>query len=147
MQQKQDIENREHIAIVVHAFYERAMRDPLIGPFFTEVVAINLEEHLPVMYDFWENLLFRTGGYRGGMMYKHIMLNQKKHLEKEHFARWLTLFEQEVDCHFAGPVAEDMKKRARSIIPSLQFKLRPTLLPLTEPNSTTSHLPHSIIQT
>ena len=132
MQQRQDIENREHIAIVIRAFYERAMRDPLIGTFFTEVAAINLEEHLPVMYDFWENLLFQTGGYHGGMMYKHIMLNQKKRLEKEHFSRWLMLFEQEVDRHFVGPVAEDMKKRARSIIPSLQFKLWPMLLPLTE---------------
>ncbi|GCF10793.1 hypothetical protein KDI_43570 [Dictyobacter arantiisoli] len=132
MQNQKDIESREDIATVVRAFYERAMQDPDIGPFFTEVAAINLEEHLPVMYDFWENLLFQTGTYHGGMMYKHILLNQQKQLTREHFARWLSLFEQEVDRHYAGPVALEMKKRARSIIPSMQLKMRPSMLPLTE---------------
>ncbi|GCE30311.1 hypothetical protein KDA_58270 [Dictyobacter alpinus] len=132
MPNKQDISNRADIATIVSAFYQKAMQDPAIGPFFTEIAAIDLEEHLPVMYDFWENLLFQTGGYRGGMMYKHIMLDRQQHLTKEHFARWLELFEAEVDTHFTGPMAEDMKKRARSIIPSMQLKMRPTMLPLTE---------------
>ncbi|GER90537.1 hypothetical protein KDW_46990 [Dictyobacter vulcani] len=134
MPHSQDIENREDIATVVRAFYQRAMQDPAIGPFFTEIAAIDLEEHLPVMYDFWDNLLFQTGAYRGGMMYKHIMLDRQKHLTTEHFARWLELFEAEVDSHFTGPVATDMKKRARSIIPSMQLKMRPSMLPLTERN-------------
>lgn len=131
MQSPKDIKSREDIALVVRSFYERAMLDPEIGPFFTEVAAINLEEHLPVMYDFWENLLFQTGGYHGGMMYKHIVMNEQKPLTKEHFARWLDLFEEEVDQHYAGPTAEDMKKRARSIIPSMLLKMRPSMLPLT----------------
>ena len=131
MQEKKDIENREDIAHLIRAFYTQAMQDELIGPFFTEVAAINLEEHLPTMYDFWENLLFHTGAYHGGMMQKHILLNRKKSLEKEHFTRWLTLFEREVDKHFEGPVAEEAKTRARTIAPSLRMKLRPSLLPIT----------------
>ncbi|GCE14661.1 group III truncated hemoglobin [Tengunoibacter tsumagoiensis] len=128
---QRDIENREDIARLIRGFYTHAMQDELIGPFFTEIAAINLEEHLPVMYDFWENLLFQTGAYRGGMMYKHILLDRQKKLEKIHFARWLELFEQEVDQHFNGPVAEDAKSRARSIVPSLYLKLNPAFLPMT----------------
>ena len=131
MQEKKDIENRDDIAHLIRAFYTHAMQDELIGPFFTEVAAINLEEHLPTMYDFWENLLFHTGAYHGGMMYKHILLNQKKKLEPEHFARWLELFEREVDKHFEGPVAQEAKTRARTIAPSLRMKLNPSLLPIT----------------
>ena len=131
MDNKKDIENRDDIAALIRSFYVQAMQDELIGPFFTEVAAINLEEHLPIMYDFWESLLFHTGVYYGGMMQKHIVLNQKKHLSTAHFQRWLELFEKEVDTHFAGAMAEEAKSRARTIIPSMQMKLNRSLLPLT----------------
>jgi hemoglobin len=131
MQEKRDIENREDIAQLIRAFYTHAMQDELIGTFFTDVAAINLEEHLPIMYDFWENLLFHTGSYYGGMMQKHIRLHQKKPLESKHFARWLELFEREVDRQFAGPVAEEAKTRARTIAPSMQEKLKRFYLPMT----------------
>lgn len=128
---KKDIQDRADIARLIRAFYTHAMADELIGPFFTEVAAINLEEHLPVMYDFWENLLFQTGGYRGGMMQKHIALDRKKRLSPEHFNRWLELFEREVDEQFQGPKAEEAKKRARSIAPSMQIKMNRYFLPMS----------------
>lgn len=131
MEIKKDIEGREDIELLIRSFYTHAVRDELIGHFFTEVAKINLEEHLPIMYSFWENLLFHTGGYQGGMMQKHILLNRKQRLEPEHFARWLQLFEREVDTHFAGPVAEEAKTRARTIAPSLRAKLNPALLPIS----------------
>jgi hemoglobin len=131
VQKKRDIENREDITLLIRAFYTRATQDELIGTFFTEVAAIKLEEHLPIMYDFWENILFRTGAYRGGMMQKHIQLNRKKTLEKEHFARWLELFEQEVDKHFEGPQAEEAKKHAKSVAPSMHLTLNRAQLPIS----------------
>ena len=131
MQEKKDIENRADIAHLIRAFYTQAIQDELIGPFFTEVAAINLEEHLPTMYDFWENLLFHTGAYRGGMMQKHILLNRKKSLEEAHFARWLMLFEHEVDKNFEGPVAEEAKNRAKAIAPSIYTTLNRSSLPIT----------------
>jgi len=66
-----DIASRADIATVVNAFYRKATRDPLIGYLFA---GLDLEAHLPIMHDFWENLLFRTGAYKGGMMYKHLRL-------------------------------------------------------------------------
>jgi hemoglobin len=131
MQQTRDIENREDIAFLIRSFYTHAMQDELIGTFFTEVAELNLEEHLPIMEDFWENLLFHTGAYHGGMMYKHIQLNSKKNIEADHFGRWLFLFAAEVDKHFAGPVAEEAKQRARAIAPTMNMRFNHTLLPMT----------------
>lgn len=131
MEQKRDIENREDVVLFVSTFYKKAIQDDLIGFFFTEVAAINLEEHLPIMYNFWENILFHTGNYQGGMMYKHIMLNQKEPLHPEHFERWYALFSQTIDTNFTGPNAEEAKKRARMVIQTMPLKLHGASLPLT----------------
>jgi hemoglobin len=133
MEHKNDIENREDIVHLISTFYNKATQDNLIGFFFTEIAAIKLEEHLPIMYDFWDNLLFKTGGYRGGMMYKHILLNQKEPLRRQHFERWFALFEQTVDDNFAGPKAEEAKRRAKMVIQTLPLKLNGASLPLTWP--------------
>ncbi|EFH85555.1 group III truncated hemoglobin [Ktedonobacter racemifer] len=133
MKQKRDIENRDDIVYMVSTFYRKATQDPLIGFFFTDVAAIDLEEHLPVMYNFWENLLFQTGNYHGGMMYKHILLHQQEPLRSQHFARWFELFSQTIDASFAGPRAEEAKRRARTVIQTMPLKLQGASLPLTWP--------------
>jgi hemoglobin len=131
MQTKTDIRDRDDIAFLIRSFYTHAMQDELIGPFFTKVAELNLEEHLPIMEDFWENLLFHTGAYHGGMMYKHIQLNNKQNIAEEHFGRWLALFAAEVDKHFEGPVAEEAKQRARAIAPTMNMRFNHSLLPMT----------------
>jgi hemoglobin len=131
MQAKKDIENRDDIAQLIRAFYTHVMQDDLIGFYFTEVAAINLEEHLPIMYNFWENLLFDTKNYHGGMMQKHFRLNAQVRMRKEHFMRWLVLFEREVDSQFAGPKAEETKERARTIAVSMFSRMDRAFLPLT----------------
>jgi hemoglobin len=108
----QDVLSRADIAVVVDNFYARAMQDPIIGYLFE---GIDLPEHLPTIHDFWENILFRTGAYKGGMMYKHLMLNARKPLRPEHFQRWLELFVTTIDEHFAGENANTMKQFAYSV--------------------------------
>jgi hemoglobin len=125
MEQKRDIENRADVEFLVSTFYHQATQDDLIGFFFTDVAAIDLDEHLPIMYNFWENILFQTGNYPGGMMYKHIQLNQKEKMQKKHFERWFALFEQTVDTNFAGPNAEEAKSRARMVVQTMPLKLNP----------------------
>jgi hemoglobin len=136
MEQEKDIENRADIVHLISTFYHTATQDDLIGFFFTDVAAINLEEHLPIMYNFWENILFQTGNYHGGMMYKHIMLNQKEPLRRQHFERWFALFEQTVDGNFVGPNAEEAKRRAKMVIQTMPLKLNGASLPLTWPRQT-----------
>jgi len=60
---KKDIENREDIDLLMESFYSKAMTDEQIGYIFTDVAKLDLEHHLPIIGDFWEALLFRTGDY------------------------------------------------------------------------------------
>jgi len=120
---KKDIEDRNDIQFLVNSFYDKVKIDCTIGFIFTDIAQMNWEKHLPVMYDFWENTLFYTGGYRGNPMEKHIRLNQQFPLTTEHFKQWTNLFTSTVDEWFAGEKAELAKQRALSISNVMQIKI------------------------
>ena len=115
---KKDIENRSDIDLLMERFYARAIKDEKIGYIFTDVAKLDLEHHLPVIADFWETLLFRTGDYarhgRNPLMV-HGELNEKEPLKLEHFQRWLEIFTETVDQLFAGDTADFIKTRASAI--------------------------------
>lgn len=118
-----DITNRRDIEQLVNQFYDAVKADPTIGFFFTEVVAVNWEKHLPIMYDFWENVLFHTGGYSGNPMERHKKLHHQSAMKPEHFRQWVHLFTQTVDRLFSGDNAETIKQRATSIATVMQMKI------------------------
>ena len=108
---------------LVDAFYKKAMSDDLIGHFFTEVVPLDLEKHMPTMYDFWESTLMHTGVYKGNPMLKHIDLHRKAALKEEHFERWLALWTETLGENFQGPNAEKAFQRANQIALLMQHKI------------------------
>lgn len=118
-----DILNRQDIEALINAFYARVREDSLIGPIFTEKVKVQWEKHLPLMYDFWENVIFYTGHYSGNPMLIHKQLHERFTLSRADFARWLKLFTQTVDQHFSGDNAELIKQRAISIATVMQIKI------------------------
>lgn len=120
---KKDIENKDDIKLLVNNFYEKVKKDPVIGFIFNDIVRVNWERHLPVMYDFWENTLLYTGGYMGNPMEIHRRLNQVIPLTAEHFQQWTHLFIATVDELFAGEKAELAKQRAISISTVIQIKI------------------------
>jgi hemoglobin len=120
---KKDIENREDIQLLVNTFYDKVTADPLIGFIFNDIVKVNWERHLPVMYDFWENTLFYTGGYTGNPMEIHRRLNQLIPLRSEHFQQWTYLFTLTTDELFSGDKAMLAKQRAVSIATIMQIKI------------------------
>lgn len=120
---KKDIQNRDDIAKLVNRFYERVKKDELINIFFTEVIKVDWERHLPVMYDFWENVLFHTGQYNGNPMIQHQQLHKRYPIHRQHFERWLQLFTDTTDELFKGDNAERIKQRATSIATIMQIKL------------------------
>lgn len=120
---KTDITNRTDIEKLIDSFYEKVKTDDKIGHFFSEVVHVNWEKHLPVMYGFWENILFHSGGYEGNPMQKHIALHVLSPLKPEHFQRWLLLFFCTVDDLFEGNNAEQIKQRAQSIALVMEMKV------------------------
>lgn len=112
---KQDVLNKQDIGVVLLAFYERIKTDPLIGFFFSEVIHINWDYHLEKMNLFWENVLFHTGEYEGNPIITHRYINRLHPTRREHFKRWLLLFEESVDGLYTGPNADKMKQHAQSI--------------------------------
>jgi hemoglobin len=127
-----DIENREDIDELMRAFYKRAIADDMIGFIFTDVAKLDLEHHLPIIGDFWETLLFRTGDYSKhgrNPLQVHGELNEKTPLSREHFGRWLEIFAETVDRKFAGDTAEFIKMRAAAIAERmLEFVSGPSVI-------------------
>ena len=72
---KKDIITRKDIELLVTNFYGKIKKDILIGPVFTDIARVNWEKHLPLMCDFWENVLFYSGNYQGNPMdlHKHLL--------------------------------------------------------------------------
>jgi hemoglobin len=120
---KRDIVSRNDIELLVNAFYGKVKTDPLIGYIFNDVTKVNWEKHLPVMYDFWDNAIFYTGGYSGNPLKTHQQLHALCHLNKQHFDRWTELFTSTVDELYEGDKAGLAKQRARSIATVMQIKI------------------------
>ena len=123
---KPDIENRADIDLLMQNFYERALSDDDIGYIFTDVAHLDLESHLPIIGDFWETLLFRTGDYAShgrNPLEVHRQLHLRSAFEPKHFSRWLELFEQCVDAEFEGVRADFIKMRVHAIANRFQENL------------------------
>lgn len=121
---KKDIENREDIYLLVKDFYVKLMNDDLMHHFFSEFSNPELlEEHLQVLVDFWDNILFFSGTYQKNAMRPHLELQQKKPFKSEHFKQWLLHFNNTVDEHFVGEIAHAAKSRALSIATVMQIKI------------------------
>ena len=118
-----DIEDREDIAALVTAFYERAFADGLLGPIFIDIAKMDLAAHMPIMCDFWETVLFQTGAYRRNAFMIHLHLHQMEPLTKVHFQRWEDLWHQTVDEMFAGDKANLAKVNASRIATSIHRRL------------------------
>jgi len=102
----------------MQVFYSRAISDDVIGYIFTEVAHLDLDHHLPIIGDFWETMLFRSGDYAKhgrNPLQVHADLNDKSPLEFEHFERWLEIFNAAVDENFSGERADFIKLRANAI--------------------------------
>ena len=116
MNEKGDIVGRADVKLLVDGFYDKVRSDPFLKSVFSHVDWLN---HLPVMYDFWSSMLLGDQSYRGNPFQKHLPLN----LTSAHFERWLALFHQTVDEIFAGPSAEELKMRSKSIAEVWQHKM------------------------
>ena len=120
-----DIENREDIELLITKFYEKMLDDIVIGFIFTGIAKINLGEHMSVICDFWETVLFNRSVYKRGpeVMKVHYDLNKKIKLKKGHFTRWLFLFNSTIDELYGGECADRAKERAKSIALLMQKRL------------------------
>ena len=121
---KKDIETREDIYVLVKEFYKKLMTDDLISHFFEDISnPFLLEEHLQVLVNFWDNILFYSGEYRKNAMQPHLRLHQTKPFSSEHFKCWLSNFNSTVDLMFECEIAHAAKTRALLIATVMEIKI------------------------
>nr|WP_206036601.1 MULTISPECIES: group III truncated hemoglobin [unclassified Rhodococcus (in: high G+C Gram-positive bacteria)] len=109
---------------MVRRFYERATADPLLAPVFDVLAVVGLDEHLVVVGDFWEQILFRTTRYDGAFIPVHRALHGHHGLTSARFERWLALWIENVDALFAGTNADRAKIKAEAMARSLARSLK-----------------------
>lgn len=117
---KKDIADIKDIELLVNTFYKKVLNDDSLSSFFKHV---NWEQHLPIMYQFWENALFFTGNYSGNPMKSHQTIHEQHPINESNFDQWLLHFTNTVDELFEGDKASLAKQRALSIATVLRIKL------------------------
>ena len=115
-----DITERGDIEVLIRKFYDKVNKDELIGDFFRHV---DWEKHLPIMFDFWESVLFYTGNYSGNPMLAHQKLHARMPMQPIHFGRWKDLFIATVKENFTGEKAELAIARASAIAYLMEQKI------------------------
>ena len=112
-----DIQSKADIELLVDSFYERVFEDELLSPFFAHM---DFDHHKPKMVHFWSFVLLDEAGYTTDVTKQHM----KMRLNKEHFDRWIALFNTTVDSLFLGAKAEAAKQRAFLIGWTIQSKMK-----------------------
>lgn len=105
-----DISSIQDIKLLVDTFYHKVQKDDLIGGIFHSAIK-DWQPHLEKMYRFWETILLDVHSYTGSPFPPHAFMP----LEAAHFERWLALWTQTVDAHFAGEKAAEAKWRAEKM--------------------------------
>lgn len=118
-----DIQNQDDLYLLVDEFYKKLLLDESISYFFTDVVKIKIEEHLPILVTFWSQLLFDTGGYTNNLTNIHLDINKKKYLSPELFTIWMNHFNSTVNEHFKGENSEKIKTQALNLSTIMQIKI------------------------
>lgn len=114
-----DLSNDKDIRQLVHAFYDKVQQDERLGYIFNEAADVDWDTHLPKMVDFWSNLIFQTGRYRGRPFRQHMPLP----IKRGDFERWFGLWTETVNELFEGENAEHAKEMAGKIASSFSIRL------------------------
>lgn len=114
-----DISTLEDIQHMVNTFYTTIQSDEVLGPIFNGVIQDRWPAHLEKMYRFWQTILLSEHTYSGSPFAPHAKLP----IDKAHFNHWMGLFIATVDTHFAGPVADEAKRRAQIMADTFSYKI------------------------
>jgi hemoglobin len=118
-----DITNRQDIENLIDKFYQKVKQDEVIGHFFTSVVQLSWDTHIPIMISFWDTILLRTQSYKGNPMVKHFDLHRLSPIDARHFEQWLKLWKATIYENFEGEKAEEAISRATAIAGMIQLKI------------------------
>lgn len=116
---KKDIEKIEDIRLLVDEFYEKVQKDDLLGPVFNGIIQNRWEEHLEKMYRFWQTVLLEEHTYYGAPFPPHTQMP----INKDHFDRWVHIFQATINSLFEGVSAEKAKLQGARMASIFQSKL------------------------
>ncbi len=120
MENQQDIEQLDHIRLMVDSFYSKVREDELLAPVFNQRIADKWPQHLEKMYRFWQTVLLGDHTYFGSPFLPHAKLP----VDKIHFDRWLELFNDTIDEHFQGEKAREARWRAEKMAEMFYHKIQ-----------------------
>lgn len=120
----QDLLNRADIELLVNTFYDTVKTDEVIGHIFNDIIGSDWSQHLPIMYQFWDGIIFNKPGYSGNPIKKHIDIDKRIALQPEHYTRWAQLWNATVDNMYQGPNADEIKNRAALMIHLIDMKIK-----------------------
>lgn len=105
------------IEATLQRFYGGVRDDNIIGPVFRRVIPeAEWSTHVARIGAFWRKVLLDEPGFNGRPMQKHVAIGE---LEKHHFDRWLSLFEEACREECSPSSAEKWIARAHLIGESL----------------------------
>ncbi|CAA6806224.1 MAG: Globin [uncultured Sulfurovum sp.] len=104
--------NAENMEELVHAFYPKVLKDPILAPFFIAKLGDNIESsgwkaHLKLIVEFWKFAALGYDEYTNNPLTPHLAMEG---LSREAFGQWLRLFHEtvyEIYEPFAGDYLKD----------------------------------------
>lgn len=99
-------------------FYERAIEDKGLGPFFIHELGDDLANedwihHIDLLADFWLAKILGEDTYYGNYIGAHVKL---PFIKRELFATWLELFSLTADEVYTPDISKTFKKKAIQFI-------------------------------
>lgn len=119
MESLQDLKDIKDVQLMVDTFYETIRKDDLLADIFNKVIQDKWPQHLEKMYRFWQTVLFDEHTYFGSPFVPHAKLP----VEKQHFDRWVQLFNSTVDSLFVGVRAERAKWQGERMATMFLYKI------------------------
>lgn len=113
-----DIESKNDIVLFADDFYQRLLADDRIAHHFAD---LDIANHMPRIYGFWNMILFGDQEYKTNMMMAH----QHLKFAEEDFKVWTRHFEAAVRANFEGDRADEAMSRASVIALTMRYKFIP----------------------
>lgn len=118
-----DITDLEDIKLLIDTFYIEVRKNETIGYIFDDIVKVDWDKHLPIMYSFWASILLGNSNYNGNPMQVHIALSERVKMGKKEFDTWLSIFNNTIEQLFCGEKTEEAKLRAKNIADLMRYKI------------------------
>lgn len=117
-----DIEDKQDIVLLVDTFYAEVQKDKLLAPVFNKYLNNKWDVHHEKLYRFWQTVLFKEKTYSGQPHKMH----EKMTVSRQHFDRWLQVWNHTVDQLFEGRMADRAKFRGQTMADSFFKKMKYT---------------------